>query len=132
MSGVRYYGSKQVLVYFSINRKYKSYNYQICYHCCIYFYDYVYKFWQEMDHICRSYIIESNGPKFVDPSMWKSTRGKGVNGQSYHYQIRYRCSICLNEYVYKFWQENDHICRSYTSIRGTFIHVQHKHIGYAS
>ena len=30
-------------------------------------YDYVYKFWQETDHICRSYIEKSNGPKFVDP-----------------------------------------------------------------
>jgi len=33
------------------------------------------------------------------------------------------------EYVSKFWQEHDHICRIYTAIRGTVI--QHKNT-YAS
>src|SRR6218665_1657269 len=53
-------------------------------------------------------------------------KGREANGQSYHYQIRYHCSICLYAYVTKFWEENVHICRSYTEIRGTFI--QHKNI----
>ena len=30
-------------------------------------YNYVHKMLQETDHICRSYIKTSNGPKFVDP-----------------------------------------------------------------
>src|SRR6218665_331210 len=92
----------------------------------MYLHDYVYKVWKETDHICRSYNKKSNGPKFTDPCTWTSTRGRGVKGQSYHYQNRYSCSICLNEYAYKVWQENDHICRSYTAIRRTF--KQHKNI----
>jgi len=67
----------------------------------------------------------------MDPSSRTQARGRphgggGVNGQSYHYQICYPCSICLYAYVPKVWEENVHICRSYTAIRGTFI--QHKNI----
>src|SRR6218665_828818 len=39
-------------------------------------------------------------------------QGEGVNGQSYHYQICYRCPYAY-EYVSTFWQERDHICRNY-------------------
>jgi len=66
--------------------------YQICYLCSIYLNDYVYKFWQETNHICK--IVNINHIKFY---------------QILLYQICYLCSIYLNDYVYKFWQETNHI-----------------------
>jgi len=37
----------------------------------------MYTFWQETDHICRSYIKTSNGPKFADPCNVDVHKGEG-------------------------------------------------------
>src|SRR6218665_1406248 len=59
--------------------KWQSYL-QIRYRCavCLFEYcEYESTCWQENDHICRSYIKKSNGPKFADPIMDQGSQREG-------------------------------------------------------
>src|SRR6218665_1957905 len=70
------------------------------------------------DHICKSYIDKSNGPKFVDRSMWKSTRGYRARGQwtiiiiftKFAAVVPYTFMIMCTNFGKKL---TDLICRSY-------------------